>query len=253
MRTYWSLKAIKIVYKTWVLVCLVTKPRRRLVGVLACRSSPRSGRFILAGKSPRYQLIRRLDVMSLASAGNRAPILQYAQSSEHLDLGIKGGPNSTCSVVQVCALITLLPERGAVRYITYALSWSQFGHTSSVPRVLKKFCAFVRRESNTQLLILFISSGWSPVFHCGDPGWEPLLHTHMSSGAGTVGLFETALPRGSVSLDMLCYFLGIYIEVSQVASYLKAVQLKPVCVSHFSYSCYMLHSYHSSWFDSMLA
>jgi hypothetical protein len=50
------------------------------------RSSSRFGRFSLGGKSPRYQLNRRLDAVSLAPAGNRAPILQHIPSSEHLDL-----------------------------------------------------------------------------------------------------------------------------------------------------------------------
>jgi hypothetical protein len=60
----------------------------------------------------------------------------------------------------------------------------------------------------------------------------PLLHTYLSSGAGTVGLLEAALPCGSISPPtpttryMFCFMLGIYVEVSQVASYLQAFQLK---------------------------
>jgi hypothetical protein len=103
------------------------------------RSSSRSGRFNLGGEEPppRYHLIRRLDAVSLAPAGNRAPILQHTPSSAHLDLVLTVHilvVLCRCAGAHACPGLRtshyFLPERSAARYTTHALCWLQPRHKS---------------------------------------------------------------------------------------------------------------------------
>lgn len=138
-----------------------------------------------AERAPWYQLIRRLDSVSLAPAGYRAPTFQDSPSSEHLDL-VLTVPVRLCRSTQNCAHVcaVLVAAVPLLHHMGEIHSFSLFTVETRVQPL----------SSSSQICGGRVTLG--QVYRVCPVSDDSAL---AASGAGTVGLLEGVLPCGSIS------------------------------------------------------